>query len=524
MQNGTEIYYRGYKKQYGSQRTHLLWLTDDIDYAKEYGDTVEEYVLDASKLKCASLYKMDEFSEEGEIDYLDGPTKEEARLALKAGYNCYAFEANSYSSECLCLWDKSPIISRRVLSDEEVEELINGEYINENIVSELDNGGFVATTEWMKRRYDEMNAKLFNGKLGNCYFDIPTTGKGMKGKRLGSFCLKGRGLKFNRHDRRLYFQEYYGADKQYINRNNFFSLCRPLISLNGNIISTEKSSLSTLVHEMCHYYTYMNGYVPMQGHGLEFKNIANYVTAKANGEIFPIQTYASKEESAETEWTDEIKTQKEKRKNNKLARRTIVVVFKANGQIRLINAANQSLINRIVEIESYKKQGEQACLKIVKSTDPVLKEKLDSKGFNSDMTSKYSFWDLEKWPEIKEFIKNYDGWEVIYNNIVREGLNKMSKNLNNDVVEISPNMDLSNTDLLEAKKVVRNDEGKAVPEHCSCGGKIGVFIEGEPIYKCTACGKYYGTVPFHKKTTIKESELRKMISEAIVKVIKETLQ
>lgn len=49
------------------------------------------------------------------------------------------------------------------------------------------------------------------------------------------------------------------------------------------------------------------------------------------------------------------------------------------------------------------------------------------------------------------------------------------------------------------KKVVRNDEGKVVPEHCSCGGKIGVFIQGEPIYKCTACGKYYGTMPFPKK-------------------------
>lgn len=49
------------------------------------------------------------------------------------------------------------------------------------------------------------------------------------------------------------------------------------------------------------------------------------------------------------------------------------------------------------------------------------------------------------------------------------------------------------------KKVVRNDKGEVVPEHCSCGGKIGVFIEGEPIYKCTACGKYYGTMPFPKK-------------------------
>jgi len=47
------------------------------------------------------------------------------------------------------------------------------------------------------------------------------------------------------------------------------------------------------------------------------------------------------------------------------------------------------------------------------------------------------------------------------------------------------------------KKPVFNDEGKLVPEKCDkCGAKIGVYICGEPIYKCTKCGKYYGTMPF----------------------------
>lgn len=53
------------------------------------------------------------------------------------------------------------------------------------------------------------------------------------------------------------------------------------------------------------------------------------------------------------------------------------------------------------------------------------------------------------------------------------------------------------------KKVV-NDEGKIVPEKCEkCGGKIGVYICGEPIYKCSECGEYYGTVKF----SLKESEI-----------------
>lgn len=45
------------------------------------------------------------------------------------------------------------------------------------------------------------------------------------------------------------------------------------------------------------------------------------------------------------------------------------------------------------------------------------------------------------------------------------------------------------------KKVVKNDEGEVVPETCpECSGKIGVYIQGEPIYKCSKCGKYFGTM------------------------------
>ena len=59
------------------------------------------------------------------------------------------------------------------------------------------------------------------------------------------------------------------------------------------------------------------------------------------------------------------------------------------------------------------------------------------------------------------------------------------------------------------KKVVKNDEGKVVPEFCKkCGGKVGTYICGEPIYKCSECGEYYGTVPFTlgRKKNIKESK------------------
>lgn len=49
------------------------------------------------------------------------------------------------------------------------------------------------------------------------------------------------------------------------------------------------------------------------------------------------------------------------------------------------------------------------------------------------------------------------------------------------------------------KKVVKNDKGEVVPEFCKkCGGKVGTYICGEPIYKCSECGEYYGTMPFKR--------------------------
>jgi len=51
--------------------------------------------------------------------------------------------------------------------------------------------------------------------------------------------------------------------------------------------------------------------------------------------------------------------------------------------------------------------------------------------------------------------------------------------------------------LLKESKEIINDDGEVVPEKCKkCGGKIGTYICGEPIYKCTKCGKYYGTLKF----------------------------
>lgn len=45
-----------------------------------------------------------------------------------------------------------------------------------------------------------------------------------------------------------------------------------------------------------------------------------------------------------------------------------------------------------------------------------------------------------------------------------------------------------------------NDKHEKIPDTCTkCGGEIGIFIQGEPVYLCKNCREYYGTVPFPSK-------------------------
>lgn len=53
------------------------------------------------------------------------------------------------------------------------------------------------------------------------------------------------------------------------------------------------------------------------------------------------------------------------------------------------------------------------------------------------------------------------------------------------------------------KKRIYNDEGDVVPQICpKCGGTVVLKIQGEPVYVCSNCDTYYGTMPFN----LKESE------------------
>ena len=259
---------------------------------------------------------------------------------------------------------------------------------------------FRPTVEWMAKKYDEMNAQLFEGALMECDFEVFTTGKGMEGGTLGWFCIEGRKIMIERRGRRI-FQDRGWMERAYVNKENFVSLCRPKIKLNGNYTGTEHAFLATLVHEMCHYYTYRNGYAPVQAHGREFKSIGQIVSSRSNG-LFTIQRLASAEQMSEMELSDEMKAKKAKRLANKKATVSAIFDYRSDGEIHLTITSNQGLIQHI--LSCYNRKGTD---KMVLSNDANLIDLLFSKGFRKNMRT-WRYWNVEN----KDWINRVDEFDT----------------------------------------------------------------------------------------------------------------
>ena len=191
---------------------------------------------------------------------------------------------------------------------------------------------FTPTVDWIAEKYFELNEWLFNGKLGNCLFEVYTSGKGME-RSLGHFRFTGTGVKYNKRTRRMYWVDpvYHNSLEVHINAANFVKYTKPMIGLNGNYKRTEHMWLNTLVHEMCHYYTYMNGQVPVQAHGTEFRQIGQIVGIRSNG-VFDIKRLCDAENIGELD--GEIAAKRQARDDKKKNNMTALLVFRNNGDIQ----------------------------------------------------------------------------------------------------------------------------------------------------------------------------------------------
>ena len=257
---------------------------------------------------------------------------------------------------------------------------------------------FKVTVEWMKDRYEKANRELFRGELGECYFEAKPT----RPNNLGNFRMDVRSgeLAYGKVDRRMFRKTagydpwgYSSGGKVYVTKENFFEFCRPTIKMNTMYTGTENSLYNTLVHEMCHYYTYMYGRVPRQAHGTEFRQIAMVVSNRSNG-MFTIQRLASAEEMEGYQLDDGIKVRK--RSHNKP---NYYLIFLNNGtdEVRLINA-NSTGIMAVMKV--VRRNDGQTAIKI---TNEELADKLYEKGYRQQSRT-YRFWRLHRSDDIVEEI------------------------------------------------------------------------------------------------------------------------
>lgn len=177
------------------------------------------------------------------------------------------------------------------------------------MLNEIDDKQLITITpQWMEQKFNEMNQLLFNGELKPCKLTLFTTGKGSRGSVLGWFKIHpGRGIVYKRvyGGTQAYLKDNWG-DTVAITEEDFNYYLNPEIQLNGNYNWTEKAALSTLVHEMCHYWTDHRGWFPKQAHGPEFYRIATIVSQKSN-EFFSVQRLAKAEQMEQMEFTDDMK-------------------------------------------------------------------------------------------------------------------------------------------------------------------------------------------------------------------------
>lgn len=105
-------FYRGYDSEYGFFSNHsFLWISEDKDYASEYGDTVKSCEIDFEKLNFTDLSTLETVCSELDYDYLEAiynPTEEMADLLRARGFNMYTIEPMDY--KCCCILDRKLVI------------------------------------------------------------------------------------------------------------------------------------------------------------------------------------------------------------------------------------------------------------------------------------------------------------------------------------------------------------------------------------------------------------------------------
>lgn len=282
------------------------------------------------------------------------------------------------------------------------------ETINNYLLVTEESDIFVPTEEWMLENYVRLNKELFNNYLGSCKL-IPYSKKNTN-NILGCFRMNGHDLKVNLQTRQIFQQQFWGSQISYVDRYSFEDICEPSIELNTRYKATEEAWLNVLVHEMCHYYTYCDGYSPKQGHGREFRQIAETISIRSNGR-FTVQCVATAEQMTNFD-LDDIYQQKEDAKLQKLAKSTNIVIGVSDKQeMRLTMTSSPHLIAEILAL--HRKRDDMVFLGTIQNEE--LYKFLASKNYVKNFRS-YRYWDITNETEIINELSKYN-----INNLLEDG-------------------------------------------------------------------------------------------------------
>lgn len=366
------------------------------------------------------------------------------------------------------------------------------------------------TTEWMTKWYDIMNKRLFNGELGACILRPFTTGKGSNGRTLGWFKITASNIKVDRSTRRIFKSDYYS--RQYVDRSSFPSICKPCIELNANYSAPEDSWLNTLVHEMCHYYTYMYGYAPKQGHGPEFREIGAIVSSKSNG-LITIQRLASAEEMTHFDLDADIKQKNQERLDRKKSNLNVCVIILDNKQVRLVTTTSMKLVDEIANLHNTKNN----TLYFGCSHETGLVELLYSKGYRSSMRT-YRYWDISNAPWLN-ILPEYQ-WNKVIGKCatMREALGLENKDENQPSLAVANNNKQEETHL--GYHIIKDGTGynlyNTETKRKTFGNPVEkIWFDNEQNLFCFKNGKFtfIGTPGHWQKYNVQENIKRKNMEE-----------
>jgi predicted SprT family Zn-dependent metalloprotease len=255
---------------------------------------------------------------------------------------------------------------------------------------------FKPSIEFLSKKYDELNEWLFEGKLKDCAFELFSN----KTNTLGQFSMR-KGVKFSKATREMFYQNNYGT-RIPISYDNF-ELTMPKIGLNMDFERTELAWITTIAHEMCHYYTYMYGRAPKQAHGTEFKSIASKIKILTNN-LINISTYSDLSMDG-SKYTDEVQDKINRTTARKKNNMTALILYKDDGKIWLITSTLPEVIKRAKTV-CYGK-----CNTIISVKDPDFIEYLWNNGYKNNMRS-LRFWDIKN-TKVEKDLGDYE-YEVEY--------------------------------------------------------------------------------------------------------------